>query len=80
MRATVRVDFEDLGEAARYLAGYTSKLYENPETAAAYSREFPLVSYDTRLSSHIAEAAALQLYERFCTEAGRAAARRAVCG
>jgi hypothetical protein len=79
MKATVKVEFEDLGEAARYLAGYTSKLYENPETCAAYNREFPLRSYDGRLGSHIAEAAALKLYERFCTDAGREAARRAVC-
>jgi hypothetical protein len=80
MKATVNVEFEDLGEAARFLAGYTSKLYENPETAEATRREFPLFSYDTRLSAHIAEAAALKLYESLCTEEGREERRRRVMG
>src|SRR5262245_22065197 len=78
MRVKVEVSFADLGEAARYLAGYCSKLYEQPVTRAAYNQEFPMGSFDSRLSGHVAEAAALELYERFCTDRGREAARKAV--
>lgn len=79
MKARVEVTFQDFGEAARYLAGYTSELYRQPLTAEAYRVEFPLTSYDSSLGSHIAEAAALTLYERFCTDRGRKAARDEVC-
>jgi hypothetical protein len=80
MKAKVQIEFVDYGEAARYLAGYTSPLADHPHLATAHRGEFPLSSYDTRLSAHIAEAAALMLYERFCTDAGRKAGTQAVCG
>ena len=82
MKIRADVTFEDAGEAARWLAGYCSPVYDHPGLAQDHQQEFPLAE---RLScpinsQEIARQATLVLYERFCTDEGREAARLTVCG